>query len=37
MIKHFLKEVIVKEDGEITIILDGGFSFAFKKGLLNAV
>ena len=30
-IKHFLKEVNVKEDGEITIILDGGFNFIFKK------
>ena len=31
IINHFLKEVIIKEDGGVAIILDGDFNFMFDK------
>ena len=34
IIKQFLKQVTIKENGEISIILDGDFSFTFKKDVL---
>ncbi|MEA4987651.1 MAG: recombinase family protein [Anaerovorax sp.] len=31
IIQQYLKEITIKEDGEVLITLDGDFSFAFKK------
>ena len=31
IIKHFLKEVLIKKKGEVAIILDGGLSFLYKR------